>query len=151
MTLVRFIAVAFVAIILASCTTPEPIPISYGEDQCTACKMNIVDAKYGAEAVTTTGKTYVFDAPECLLGWYLAEGDVSRNDIHSLWVSDFSNPGTLIDARTAVFLESDNLHSPMSMNVAAFSSETDRDAVMSEVKGTKLEFEGVLDLAEDYR
>ena len=151
MTLLKTLAIGFVAVVVASCTSPEPVPISYGEDQCTACKMNIVDPKYGAEAVSNTGKTFVFDAPECLLGWYLAEDDVSHNDIHSLWLSDFAHPGTFIDARTSLFLESDDLHSPMSMNVAAFSSAEERDAVMAEVGGKHIEFEAVLVLAEEYR
>jgi len=140
-----------IALALIGCSNPEPLPIDYGNVQCTACKMTVADPRFGAEAVANTGKVYVFDAPECMLGWYLAEETVPRSGVHSLWVSDHATPATLIDAKTAWYLESEELHSPMSMNVAAFSSESDRSTALARYGGQPLVYDAVLRMAEDYR
>ncbi len=136
---------------LLGCSNPEPLPIDYGNAQCTACKMTVADPRFGAELVANTGKVYVFDAPECMLGWYLAAEAVPTSSVHSLWVSDHAAPATLIDATTAVYLESEELHSPMSMNVAAFATEEARRAAQARYGGIPLTFKDVLTLAEDYR
>jgi copper chaperone NosL len=73
-----------IAILTVGCSSPEPHPIDYGIAQCVSCLMSVTDTRFGAEAVSTTGKTYVFDSPECMFGWYLAEHDVRSEDIHSL-------------------------------------------------------------------
>lgn len=111
--------------LLIGCANPEPVPIAYGTDECANCRMSISDSKFGAEAVTTKAKAYKFDALECMLGWY-AQGSVPASDIHSLWVTDFIRPGTLINARNAFYLESAMFHSPMGMNYAAFGINEER-------------------------
>ena len=140
-----------VALILFGCSSPEPLPIDFGNVQCTACKMLVADTRFGAEAVSITGKVFVFDAPECMLGWYLAEEQIKQDDVHSLWVSDHAAPATLIDARTALFLESEELHSPMSMNVAAFSTEAALRDALARYGGTRRSYDDVVALAEDYK
>ena len=143
---VHIAVVALVA--LVGCSTPEPVPIDYGSAQCTSCKMTITDKQYGSEIVTTTGKTYAFDAVECMLGWYASEGVVKMNQVHSLWVSDHAHPGTLIDAKTAYYVESEELHSPMGLNVAAFASSDDCDNAVSTYSGTKHTYANVLEMAK---
>lgn len=139
-------------VVLTSCSSPEPKEISYGERDCANCMMTITDRKFGAEAVSNTGKVYEFDAIECMLGWYLAEEEIKQSDVHSLWVTDFSNPGSLIDARTAFFAKSEDVHSPMSLNVASFASQTARDEVIGTFENcTTPSFDEVLTYSEDYQ
>lgn len=138
------------AFALTSCSGPEPVPIDYGSAQCTSCKMTITDKQFGSEIVTRTGKTYAFDAVECMLGWYASEGVVKTDQVHSLWVADHAHPGTLIDARTACYVESESLHSPMGLNVAAFASSADCDAALSKHSGTKHTYTTVLEMAKDH-
>ncbi len=143
--------VPLVSLVVFGCSSPEPHPIDYGNTECASCMMMVTDPRFGAEAVTNTGKTYVFDAIECMLGWYLAEDVVIQEDIHSLWVSDHAVPGTLIDVSSAHFLHSEELRSPMSMNVASFAEErTLRDA-QARYGGEHITYGQVVAMAEDYR
>ena len=100
----------------------EISPIDYGKEQCSHCKMTIVDKKYGAEIVTAKGKAYKFDAAECLIG-YLTQNNLAESDLDKVLVTDLSQPEKLIDATTAVFLISPKLRSPMGENISSFSDK----------------------------
>lgn len=113
------------AVVITACTKPAPQPLRYGNDQCTQCKMEIEDQKFGAEAVTQTGKVIVFDSPECLAQW-ISKRSGGMDGLHSVWVTDFIRPGTLIDASTAFFLHSTMIKSPMGLNYAAFATDEER-------------------------
>jgi len=119
--------------LLAGCTV-GPTPIDYGTDECVACRMRITDARFGSELVSTSGKPYRFDAVECLVG-FLEQPGQAGDDIHSLWVSNFATPGELIDARTAFYLRTDGVRSPMGLNVLAFATAADRDAAQTQYGG----------------
>lgn len=108
------------ALLLASCSA-EPQPIAYGEENCHSCQMTIVDQRYGAEILTNKGKTYKFDAIECMLH-FSEEGKLEESEIKSYLVTGFDQPGVLIDAQTATLLQTPALPSPMGMNLTAFSS-----------------------------
>jgi copper chaperone NosL len=103
---------------LIGCAT-EPEPLAYGKDQCHACKMTLMDRKFGAELVTKKGKVYKFDDINCLFNFYKGT-DVSKEDYQHTLVIDFSQPEKLIDAQKAYFLKSSEVMSPMASGVAAF-------------------------------
>ena len=136
--------------LVASCSPPEPIPIDYGNAQCVACKMVVSDTRFGAELVAKTGKTFVFDSPECLFGWYQSAKVLPVADVHSLWVTDHAHPATLIDAAKSFYLHSEELQSPMSMNVAAFAIEADLKNGLARYGGEQLSYQQVMDMAKDY-
>jgi len=121
----KTIVIIGLALLITACSKPAPQPIRYGSDQCAHCKMEVEDQKFGAEAVATTGKITVFDSPECMAQWVAARPG-HMEGIHSLWVTDFIRPGSLIDATTAYYLHSEMIKSPMGMNYAAFSSDEER-------------------------
>jgi len=100
--------------------TVEPKPIEYGNDHCHFCDMTVVDKTHAAEYTTKKGKSYVFDAIECLVR------DLNKNNSENkmafILVSDYANPGHLTDAKTASFLISDKIKSPMGANLSGFST-----------------------------
>jgi len=97
----------------------KPQPIEFGHDGCHYCSMGIVDAKFAAEIVTNTGKVYKYDSAECMIrSLRVLEGEPEL-----VLVMDYAEPGTFIDAKTAVFLVSDDISSPMGANLSAFKSE----------------------------
>lgn len=135
-------------VLITSCSEPEPRNIAYGSDQCASCRMAVTDQKFGAEIVTTTGKIYTFDSPECMIEW-TEGGSVSKSDILSYWVTDFLQPGSLIEARTACYLESEMIHSPMGLNVAAFRDQHACERARVNFVGTVRTFDDVSHLVND--
>jgi copper chaperone NosL len=114
------------ALLLAGCSV-EPEPIAYGSDNCVFCQMTIVDKTHAAQLVTRKGKQHKFDAIECLVqnlpAWEMDE-------IAHLLVADYGNPGVMIPAKSATFLISDEIKSPMGAYLSAFSSiETATEAL----------------------
>ena len=93
--------------------------------------MAIVDTQYGAEAVTSKGKVYKFDAIECLANFTESEKDYS---FAFLLVNGYHSPKELMDARTSHFLISKNLPSPMGAYLTAFSEKSAAEE-MKETKG----------------
>lgn len=97
----------------------EPQAIEYGKDQCSFCKMNVVDKTHAAQYVTKKGKQYIFDSIECMAN-DLSEKNVE--DIAVLLVANYGNPGEMIDAKSATYLISSNIKSPMGANLSALST-----------------------------
>lgn len=106
---------------LVFCTSCEvkPQKITFGKDACHYCKMNIVDKQHAAEIVSDKGKIFKYDAAECMLK------DTTNNAAQKVafyMVMDYLQPGEMIDAKTATFLVSPNIPSPMGAFLSAFSS-----------------------------
>ena len=88
---------------------------------CAHCKMTIVDQKFGAEIFTKKGKTFKFDAAECMLS-YMLKDYVKQEDVAQFLVVNSSKPGTLVDAQNAAYLISEKLPSPMGGNLSAYAA-----------------------------
>ena len=111
---------AFIGVLLflISCKV-EPQAIEYGKEQCNFCSMTIVDKAHASQYVTTKGKQFKFDAIECLINDINNKND---NDIAVMLVANYNKPGEMINAKTASYLISEEIKSPMSVNLSAFSS-----------------------------
>lgn len=96
----------------------EPSKIEYGKEACHFCKMNIVEKTHATQVVTKKGKPYKYDAIECMLNDLKVR---DNNEIELFLVTDYLNPTTLIDAKTATYLISPAVQSPMGANLSAFS------------------------------
>ena len=133
-------AVAMVcALFLASCGTSEKPVIAFGKVECEYCRMNVMDPQFAAAIVTRKGRTYAFDSPECMVQ-HVAEGRVAEDQVAAWWVCDHAHEGVLIDATSAHYLRSPDLHSPMNGNVAAYASEADRSAAVDLFAGEPLDW-----------
>ncbi|WP_190811473.1 nitrous oxide reductase accessory protein NosL [Flagellimonas sp. S3867] len=92
--------------------------------QCAHCKMDVKNIKFQAKAAKNGGKTYHFDAIECLVNYLKTK---EEGDFNQLWVTDY-NTEKYIEAASAYFLKSKSLPSPMGANLSAYSSEKDAKA-----------------------
>lgn len=126
------LAVAFLLIIAAACQ-PGPKPIVYGEEACEYCRMSIVDKRYAAQLVSETGKTYSFDAIECMINY---KGENQDHDWHMELVTDYTSPGELVPAEDAMLLRSENLPSPMGMYLTAVPSRKEAEVLQAKHMGT---------------
>lgn len=137
--------IGIIITLIAACSN-EPEPINFGQDNCAHCKMMITDEKYGAELVTDKAKIYKYDSIECLLE-QLHMKIFSEKQIGSMWVIDFSHPGTLIDAKTAFYTKNDEYRSPMGLNVQAFQDEDDFNKFFNDNGGEKLNWSDLMKFA----
>ena len=115
----------------------EPEPLVYGTDACHACKMTLMDKKFGAELVTQKGKVYKFDDVNCMLDFYNAP-ETSPEEFKYKLVVDFVQPEKLIPASDAFFLKSPKIKSPMASQIAAFESKDSMEKLQEEWNGIYL-------------
>ena len=133
--------------LLAGCKV-EPKPIAYGAANCAHCSMTLSDNRYGAELVNDKGKPYFFDAAECLAA-YINEQPEMGEKAAFLLVTDFANPGALINARDAHFLQSEALPSPMGMNLTALADAATAQKMQQEHGGILLNWDQVLSAVQN--
>ena len=130
----RFIIlILFLALCALTACTIEQSPIVYGKDACYFCKMNIVDKQHAAEIVTQKGKAYKYDAIECMIRDVLKRDET---EIALFLITDYYNPGKLVDATKALYLISENLPSPMGANLTGFESKNKAEETQKEKSGT---------------
>ena len=128
---ITFFLSVFLLLFTVACKV-EPQKIEYGKDQCSFCKMNVVDKTHSAQYVTKKGKQFKFDAIECMVN------DISEkntNDIAIFLVADYGNPGVMVDALTTTYLISEAIKSPMGANLSALSSKNKAVELQSKFEG----------------
>lgn len=122
--------------------------INLGEDACSHCNMYIKDQKFTAVAVDNEGTSQKFDAIECLVN-YLKEEDESN--FNKLLVADYEKAGALIDAKSASYLKSKKIASPMGAYLSAYSSKEVAERVQKTQGGEIYDWEGLKKLFKDSR
>ena len=132
-----------VATLLAACGEPGPVPLPLGSVECTHCHMTLADARFGAELVTRRHKVFSFDDAGCLAA-FVAGGTVAAGDIHSLWVSDYLQPDSLLAVGDAVFLRSPSFHTPMNSRIVAVRPGPAADSLAAVLGGERLGWADVL-------
>ena len=131
------------AIFIASACSIETEPINYGIDNCTFCKMTIMDKKFGTELVTLKGKVFKFDDLSCM-SKYMKTADLHEADCKHVVVSSYNKPEAFLDLKEAFFIQSENLPSPMLGNIVAFESKSSaqkfvsRDSLAKNVTWTEI-------------
>jgi copper chaperone NosL len=118
--------------LLMSCQ-PKAQPIAYGQQDCSFCKMTIVDKIHAAQLVTEKGKVYNYDAVECMLN---ANKEFNEADVAMYLVNHYANPAELIDATQATYLVSKELPSPMGGYLTAFATQAEADNALNEYGGS---------------
>lgn len=130
----NLITVLSLIFFLSSCEV-APQEMNYGSDACRFCKMTIVDTQHASQLVTIKGKSFKYDAVECMLN-HLAKWD--QAEVKYYLVSDYSKPKKLIDATKAHYLISESIPSPMGEFLTAFSQKEKRDEILQKTKGEGL-------------
>ena len=102
--------------------------------------MTLTDKKYGALIFTKKGKSYKFDATECMLD-YVKEDKINDNEIDKYFVINITEPAVLTDASEATFLISPELRSPMGENISAFKNKSDAEKYQTQYSGEILSWD----------
>lgn len=127
------LAIILPVFLITGCN-PKAEKIVFGKDNCAECKMTIVDPKFGGEIVTKKGKVFKFDDVHCIAAFMKRRG-VEMGDIHQTLFVDYNNSNEFVKVRTAGFVVSSQLNSPMRGNAAAFKDETAAQAKATEIDG----------------
>ena len=133
--------VLFLFVFLSSCNA-QPEKFKYGTDNCHACKMGVMDPKFGAEIITTKGKVYKFDDIICMIR-FLKSGALKETEIKQNVIINFNKENDFIDAKKAVFLAAEDLKSPMGSNTAAFTTENEASAVKDKMQGQLMKWDDI--------
>lgn len=128
-------------LIIFSCSV-APQPIEYGKDQCSFCKMNIVDKTHAAQYVTKKGKQFKFDAIECMVNSVI---ELNETEIALLLVANYGNPGEMINAKTASYIISPKIKSPMGSNLSAIASVEQANKLKENYSGNIYTWETLLE------
>jgi len=104
-----------------------PGPLRVGLDVCPYCNMTLLDARYAAQMVSSTGKVYNYDDVGCLLDHLLGYGGPKVSP-KELYVADFARSERrevrFVPANQAFFLFNELIRTPMGVGLLAFSSAT---------------------------
>jgi len=134
----------FVVLLLGmiSCNS-GPQPIRLGTDACDFCKMSIADRNFGAEIITDKGKVYKFDDTHCFATF--RKKNIDSNIVKHVYFVNFLDPHNFIDADHVFLLESNDLHSPMGGNTAAFDSKEKLKITQQKVDGKEITLQELYD------
>ncbi len=134
------LAILAVLSMMANACEVKPQAIDYGHDECHYCKMTIVDRQHSAQLVTVKGRSYKYDAIECMMN-HLRDWD--HPEVKYYLVADYSEPGVLVDAREASYLISESIPSPMGEFLSAFREKSIRDRTLAENDGDSMDWEAL--------
>jgi copper chaperone NosL len=121
------------SLILVSCSH-KPEKINYGKDNCSECKMTIMDPRFGGEIVSKKGKIFKFDDAHCMAAFMDRRG-IELSNIHKTLLVYNNKKDKFLNVDTAVFVLSSRFKSPMGSNAAAFSSNADAEKKAAELQG----------------
>ncbi|MDZ7805573.1 MAG: nitrous oxide reductase accessory protein NosL [Gracilimonas sp.] len=123
-------------LLFATACSQEPVEIHYASDECAHCKMMITDEQFAAQLVTEKGKAYKFDAIECMAVYHRQNKDELSGS--RLWVSNYNDPGTWLDAFEAQYVKSEVIKSPMGESLLALPTKEAAEEHIEERPGRML-------------
>lgn len=124
------------ALFMMGCNA-KPEKIAFGKDNCSECKMTIMNPKFGGEIVTKKGKVYKFDDSHCI-AVFLERRGVELNDIHQTLFTDYNNSDGFVKVNAVEFVVSSQFKSPMGGNAAAFKNAAEAKNKAAEIEGSKV-------------
>jgi copper chaperone NosL len=134
-----------IGLLLAFCLifgcSKTPEAIKYGSDMCQYCKMTIVTKTHAAQIVTSKGKQFKFDAIECMIRFLEDKQDLIENS--NLLVTNYNNPGVMTDAKSASYVISEQISSPMGANLTGFNSLEEAKRTINDDSSEYYDWDGI--------
>lgn len=136
------ITAIFMLFTLNACSN-EIKEINYGKDNCSFCKMTIIDKKFGVEIISQKGKTFLMDDLNCAQQ-FVKEGNIDINQIEDVYINNFNGTGQLINLKQSFLVKNPLLGSPMGGNMAAFSTKDDANKFIKSNGGETIASQNVI-------
>lgn len=105
--------------------------IEYSKDKCAFCGMSVKNQNIGSIIYTKEGEKLTFCSIECAIGYYLK----NEKKVKDIKVPNFLDPSQFIDGKKAFYLKSENLKTPMGMNLSAYLTKEDAEKMQKEKGG----------------
>lgn len=138
--MIRYLAFSLILVFFTACQV-GPEEIEYGTDACHFCDMTIVAPQHAAQIVTSKGRSYKYDAIECMV--HSLQDEFKDTEMAYKLVADFGNPGKFINATDAGYLVSEEIQSPMGENLSAFSGKEEAEKAQKEFTGNIFTWEEI--------
>lgn len=122
---------------IVSCFGGEPEKIYFGKDSCQHCKMILTDKRFGAEIVSKKGKTYKFDAIECMQDFEKENKDTLGTDYRKYIVNSVQKDN-LVPIEKVFIYEDPQLRSPMGKGYLTADSESELLKLVGEGNKSKI-------------
>jgi copper chaperone NosL len=132
----------FISLSFCSCSI-SPQPLKIGVDNCAFCKMTISNPRFGAEILTKKGKAFKYDDISCLVA-DLKQNSVTSENINAIYSVDFSSSHQLVDVKECLFLESENLRSPMGSNIASVSNKDTLNFYLNNLQAQEISWSEII-------
>ncbi len=132
----NLVLLAGMGLLLSGCSR-EPVPIKIGQDACDFCRMSIVDARFGAEALNKNGKAWKFDDPQCLMDFLNEGAQLPAENLAEVYFMRFDGEHELLAGKEALLLQSEELDAPMGGNIAAFANKEDLQKAQAQFGGSQ--------------
>lgn len=115
---------------------------------CIHCNMLVKDARFAAKVVDNAGTIIQFDAIECLVNFLKENEEGSYNQIQ---VANYERSNKWVDSKSATYLKSKAIASPMGAYLSAFSSREIAEKVRQEKGGELYDWETLKKLFKNSR
>jgi len=139
-----FLGFLIILVINTSCSNQKPRDININQDICAYCKMGITDTRFASELITAKGKVYKFDSIECLAAFYRQMNQHKKGNA-KLWVHNFLLPKQWLNAKSAIFIKSDKIRSPMSLNLLAVANDSEMTNIQRQFDGKRIKWSDLQD------
>ncbi len=144
--ILTYLLLAPVALFAGACSRPPdiaPPQIRFGEQECDSCRMLISDERFAAALVFERDGAVTklaFDDINCLFT-YLSDHPLTGT--YHVYTHDVDTRAWL-DARSACFISSAKLETPMASQVAAASGPAAVEGLLKRYAGERLTFDQVV-------
>ena len=139
------IVLMVLGLFLTACSD-GPREVHVGEEECAHCRMLVSEERFASQLITDRGRHYVFDSIECMVEFLDENEEVTEDRIQALWVTDFPDPGAWTPVDQAWFLRSDDLRSPMGLNLSAYARAESAEDARQAFGGEVMRWEDVREL-----
>lgn len=123
-----------------SCTSDKAQPVQINQDQCTACRMTIVDSKFDTQIITDRKRCLKFDDLSCLIRYTKENEEVK---IRKIYVSDYLNEDQFIEAQNAFYIKGGEIKSPMGADIAAFKTRQEAESAAKQLTAEVVSWEEI--------
>jgi copper chaperone NosL len=128
------------AVVACTAGPPEPIEITLNEENCSFCRMAVSQREFAAQIVTVTGSFDTFDDIGCLRDWIEEHHPA---DTAGIFVVDYEM-GQWIDARTASYVLTKQLPTPMGSGLCAYQDKRLAESAAAHLEGRVLQWTEIL-------